>query len=118
MSLPSGRVIKAYERQYQDPIRARKGDVVRVTERDMWQDRYLWLWCIADSGKAGWTPDTFIQLDGEQGTMLRDYSAWELTVAIGETVTVIEEVGGWYWARKVNNEYGWVPADCVALNLM
>jgi hypothetical protein len=113
-----GRVIKAYDRLYDNPIQVRKGDVVRVTERDMWQDRYLWLWCIADTGKEGWTPDVFIQLEGDQGTLLRDYNATELTSAIGDNLLIIEEVGGWYWARKVTNEYGWIPTDCVALDLI
>ncbi len=114
----SGRVVKSYTRLYDDPIQVKKGEVVRVTKRDLWQDRYLWLWCIAESAKEGWTPDSFIELNGEQGVMLRDYNAIELTVALGDNLTIIEEVNGWYWARKVTNEYGWVPTDCVALDLM
>jgi len=114
----SGRVIKAHQRTYNDPIQVKKGDVVRVTKRELWNDKYPWVWCIATSGKEGWAPESFVEIQGEQGIALRDYNAIELSVNIGDDLTILEEASGWYWAKNKRESYGWVPVECVAIDLM
>ena len=113
-----GRVIKAHKRTYADPIQVKQGDVLRVTRRELWNDRYPWLWCVNSFGKEGWLPESFVEVNGEQGIALRDYNAVELTVTIGDNLTIVDEAGGWYWVQSPRREYGWVPVECVAVDLM
>ncbi len=114
----SGRVVKSHTRSYDDPLRVRKGAVVKISKRDLWNDRYPWLWGTADDGKEGWIPESWVEVEGEKATLLRDYNAVELTVTLGENLTIIDESSGWYWVQNVRREFGWVPVECVALDLM
>jgi len=106
-----GVVTQPYQRVYDDPVSLKAGDVVRITERDLWNDdeRYVWIWCINAEDKAGWVPEQFIEVNGEQGTAKRDYNAIELTVPEGETVEILEEGNGWYWVTNQAANAGWVP---------
>lgn len=114
----SGRVIKAHTRSYDDPLRVRKGDLVQITKRDLWNDRFPWVWGIADDGREGWIPEAYVEQEGEQGSLVRDYNAIELTVALGDNLTIIDDTSGWYWVQNSRREFGWVPVECVALDLM
>lgn len=111
MALRQGIVTQAYQRLYDDPVSLKAGEGVRVTERDLWNDdaRYVWIWCINADGKAGWAPEQFIEVDGDQGIAKYDYNAIELTVPEGETVTIVQEVNGWYWVTDSTGDAGWVP---------
>lgn len=114
----SGRVVKAHTRGYDDPLRVRKGAVVRITKRELWDDRHPWVWGIADDGREGWIPEEFVEQFDERATLLRDYNAIELTVALGDNLIIIDEANGWYWAQNRRRETGWVPVACVALDLL
>lgn len=116
--LASGRVIKAHTRSYDDPLRVKKGEVVRATKRELWNERDPWVWCIAASGKEGWVPEPFLDITGNQAVALRDYDAIELTVSIGDDLRILDESSGWYWVKNQRDQYGWVPVECVALDLM
>ncbi len=105
-------VINAHERSYDDPIRLTAGERVRITKQDMWDNDSLWLWCIADSGKEGWVPANFIERNGENGVVQYDYNAIELTVVVGENLTIFNEESGWYWVANQQGEEGWVPIIC------
>lgn len=110
----AGRIIKAYVRQYEAPITLKAGEAVRITKRDMWNDQHLWVWCINAAGNEGWVHESFVEIQGDHGTARRDYNALELTVSEGEIVTLLEAVGGWYWAENVAGERGWIPTEHVA----
>ena len=45
----------------------------------------------------------------EQCVLQRDYTATELTVEEGETVTVLLMESGWGWATNESGQSGWVP---------
>ncbi|MEO0562312.1 MAG: SH3 domain-containing protein [Chloroflexota bacterium] len=106
-------VIAAHTRSYEDPIRVTAGETVTITRRDLWDDQHLWLWCIAPSGKAGWVPAAYLDSEGPTATISRDYSALELTVTEGETVTRYETQSGWAWCENARGEAGWVPVTCL-----
>ncbi|MEM8812103.1 MAG: SH3 domain-containing protein [Pseudomonadota bacterium] len=98
-----------HTRSYEDPIRLKVGDHVRLTGRvDQWQG-YRWLWAIAPDGRAGWIPDDLIVAHGGQAVATEDYSALELSCRTGETVDVIRTRHGWAWCRNAVGEEGWVP---------
>lgn len=105
-------VSKSHERTYADPITLAAGDRVTITQRELWDEVHVWLWCIGQTGKAGWVPERYLRVEGEQALALREYSARELTVSEGETLAVLDEEGGWYWCRKESGECGWVPVTC------
>lgn len=127
-------VIKAHQRSYDDPVRLRAGERVRITKRDLWEDEHLWLWCVkvdADDEPGGWVPASLLQIEGdinaditttreidggEKAVAARDYSALELSVTPGEVVQAGEAIGGWVWVQNRAGESGWVPAGCLRID--
>ena len=63
------------------------------------------MWCVADRGAAGWVPEAWL----DAGTLLRDYTARELTVRAGEVVTAAFTESGWAWGTNATGGSGWVP---------
>ena len=119
MATQTGVVIKAYPRQFDEPMNVQAGERVRVTKRDLWDndERYPWLWCINAQGKEGWTPESYIEMDedGETGITTHAYSSWELTSEVNDTVQISEEAAGWYWVTNQRGQQGWVPVSHIAL---
>ncbi|MFZ1948321.1 MAG: methyltransferase domain-containing protein [bacterium] len=72
-----------------------------------------WIWCRSESGGAGWIPEAWVRIEGEQCTLLRDYNAAELPLAVGEEVTGALRESGWAWVRNARGDCGWVPDDCL-----
>ena len=54
-----GIVTQAYQRVYDDPVSLKAGEVVRGTERDLWNndESYPWIWGINAFGKAEGAPE-------------------------------------------------------------
>jgi len=105
----SVRVKIARQKAYQNPIKIRKGDRVRVGRRDT--DWPAFLWCTDQTGESGWVPDQCLQVESHEAVVLDDYSAIELSVVDGETLTLSGETGGWYWCTNDSGRAGWVPAE-------
>jgi len=108
----TGRVIRAYQQPYADPIKVRAGarvfpDPARETD---WAG---WVWCTDASGQAGWTPQAWLTQDGDEWTITRDYDAIELTVQAGEIVSIEFAESGFLWVTTSNGERGWVPESHV-----
>lgn len=111
MSTYTVQVIHAYTRFYADPLRVRAGEALTITDRtDYWREQ-LWVWCVDARGKEGWVPDRY--LDRERGTIHVDYSAWELSAAQGEILTVLDQTHGWLWCASAQREQGWIPEENV-----
>jgi hypothetical protein len=83
----------------------------RVTIADKKSEWPGWLWCAAQSGKAGWIPAAYVERKGTEGILLVDYDGTELTVAPGEVVEMLRQESGWAWCRKPDATYGWLPLD-------
>jgi len=62
-----------------------------------------------DGGEPRWVPENWVEIEGEQCVLRRDYTATELSVEEGETVTVLLMESGWGWATKNGGQSGWVP---------
>jgi hypothetical protein len=75
------RVVHEYTAQYPDPITVRAGDRVVVGADDPAFPG--WRWCTGPDRRAGWVPERFLQAQGQQVVMLRDYTARELSVRAG-----------------------------------
>jgi hypothetical protein len=102
------RVIEEYQAPYPDPIRVHKGDEVMVDEHKR-TDIAGWIWCTSRAGKSGWVPRAYIDLQGSAGKMQCDYSAVELTIQVGEILSVGKVESSFYWATNQSGQQGWVP---------
>ena len=72
-----------------------------------------WLWCTDLSGKFGWVPESWVDINGDQCTLIRYYSTAELTVGVGDIVDGDITESGWAWVKNQNDKQGWVPLDCL-----
>ena len=102
------RVIKDYQAPYPDPIQAQAGDEV-VVDPGKETDIMGWVWCINHAGKSGWVPSAYVEIEGDRGRMLQDYNAIELTVHVGDVLTVHKTEGSFHLATDQKGQQGWVP---------
>jgi variant SH3 domain-containing protein len=114
-SQAAARVSKAYVAQYPDPIAIEPGDLVHVGKHDAEYPGWVWA-TSARTGKNGWVPEEFLTIDGANGQARRAYTAQELTVSVGETVTVVQELLGWAWVQADASRKGWVPVSHLAVS--
>ena len=69
-----------------------------------------WIWCTGPDGRQGWVPIAWLtRHDDGTGTLRRDYTARELTVRVGERVTIAYRESGWAWVTNEIGVAGWVP---------
>ena len=102
------RVETAYDAAYPAPLSAAVGDTLRIERRDTeWPG---WLWGVASDGVAGWVPEAWLRImDVDTATLLRDYTARELTLAAGDLLTAAFTESGWRGATDAAGGSGWVP---------
>jgi len=102
------RVIEEYQAPYPDPIQAKAGDEVSV-DLIKATDIVGWVWCTNHTGKSGWVPGTYVKIEGGRGRMLQDYNAIELTIHVGDILTVHKTESSFYWVTNQAGNQGWVP---------
>lgn len=105
-------VVADYQAPYPDPIQAKAGDIV-VLHPEKKTDIQGWVWCSNSAGKSGWVPTKYIEAGGDRGKILCDYNAIELTVRVGETLTVHRGESNFYWVENQKGQQGWVPVENV-----
>jgi hypothetical protein len=104
-------VVTDYRSQFPDPFAFSAGDQLIVEDRaSEWPG---WIWCTTSKGKSGWAPESYIQRDGDKGVSLHFYEAIELSVTVGEELTIIDEESGWFRCRTKEGRSGWVPKENV-----
>jgi uncharacterized protein YgiM (DUF1202 family) len=108
----TAQVIADYQAPYADPIRVQAGDEITL-DRSKTTDLVGWIWCTDRVGKGGWVPESHIEARGDTGTMRCDYDAIELTIRVGERLTVHKVESGFFWATNQAGQEGWVPATHV-----
>lgn len=108
------RVIADYTRSREDPITCSAGDSLTVGERYDWNGA-IWLWCTNQAGKSGWMPEGYVTIDGERGIAKVDYNAIELTVNVGDLLTVRDQSHQWAWCETAHGELGWIPLENIEL---
>jgi len=93
------------------PLVAAKGETLTLEDKkNEWKG---WLWGTNGAGIGGWVPEKYLKRDGDKGITLHDYDATELTVRVGENLSVIKEESEWLLCRNYAGKEGWVPATCV-----
>ena len=108
------RVIADYEAPYPDPIVVKEGDEITIDSSNK-TDWAGWVWCTNNAGKSGWVPEAYIERRGDVGTMLCDYNAIELTVRVGELLSVHKAESGFFWVTNKRGQDGWVPSTLIEL---
>jgi uncharacterized protein YgiM (DUF1202 family) len=111
-STGKGKVKSRYRSAYPEPLKLKRGEKVELGKRvSEWSG---WVWCEDKSGKAGWVPESYLQIRGNCGILLSDYDATELSVKRGEELMILKEQSGWLWCQNRKGDYGWVPRDKVS----
>ena len=106
-------VIKEHISEYPNAIYLNKGDIVSLGESD---DEFPnWTFVSTESGAKGWTPNQYIKkaASGGYGTITHNYDSMELNTTVGEKLTVLFELNGWYRVSSAENNIGWVPVETV-----
>lgn len=110
----TARVAADYHPAYPDPLVISAGETLTVGTNDTQWPSYVW--CTNRAGKGGWVPESYVErTGGDGGIARRNYTAAELEAKAGETITLEQFEGGWYWAANQAEQRGWVPAEHVEL---
>ena len=107
----AARVIKSYQSGFSNPLILKKGERLKIRPK---KTNFVgWVWCISTDGNSGWVPENFINITDNTCVMLVDYDATELSVSIGENLTILSEESDWVWCINCKNQKGWVPLENV-----
>lgn len=105
-------VVADYHSPYTEPLAFGVGEELTAGERKSEWDG--WVWCTNREGKSRWVPEAYVERKGNTCVMLRDYEATELSVRVGEVLTITgKEESGWVWCTNQAGQSGWVPGDNV-----
>ncbi|MCP4704695.1 MAG: hypothetical protein GY865_08805 [candidate division Zixibacteria bacterium] len=104
-------IIKNYRSEFPDPLILKKGERLKIGRK---KTNYSgWIWCMDINGNGGWIPEKFVKITEDSCVMLVDYDATELTVLVGDELTILSEESGWVLCLNSNNQKGWVPLENV-----
>lgn len=105
-----------YERPYADPISLRAGERVLIdAEKTKETDILGWSWCTGPDRRQGWVPNSWITHQSGAAQIVRDYSALELTINVGDRVTLHHSESGFVFVTHEDGSIGWVPDACLQL---
>jgi uncharacterized protein YgiM (DUF1202 family) len=104
------RVIADYQAPYADPIVVDAGDKITVDSNKK-TDWVGWVWCTNRTGASGWVPEIYIERHGDTGRMRYSYNAIEMTIHVGEILTLHKAESGFFWATNQVGQSGWVPSS-------
>ena len=107
-------VVEAHAPEPGEALVASKGERLRWERKPTQWDG--WLYCETAAGVRGWVPERWMKLAAEDGEMLHDYDATELTVSVGDTLEGELLESGWLLARDASGKRGWVPMECVEVS--
>lgn len=89
------------------PLHLQYGDTVTAGPRDKsWPG---WIWVTTADGRGSYVPEDILDYDTDVPTVRTAFSARDLSVTQGETVTALREVKGWLWCRNAAGQEGWLP---------
>jgi len=102
-----GKVVLDFHAEHPDYVILVAGITLTPVEKESeWPG---WVWCVHESGVECWVPKDYLDHQGRTAVLEKDYNARELNVVVGQQVSIIESVAGWYWCLDQAGEEGWVP---------
>lgn len=106
------KTIKAYDICYPNPLSLNEGDEVEVLKSEQDDSEWFgWHYCKDQDGNEGWISNDFMALNNNKGTLIKSYSAKELSAETGEDFEILSRSFGWYWCSNKNKEMGWLPCN-------
>jgi hypothetical protein len=109
------KVEKEYESPYPDSIAFEKGEKVRIVDKENDEpDWPNWVWGEGQNKNKAWIPKQYLNIKGNVGILNTDYDAKELSIEIGETLTVHTILNGFGFARNAKGDTGWTPLKCLS----
>ena len=110
------KVIKEYKTPYPGSIKFEQGEEVKIVYKQNddpdWKD---WVWCEGKNNNNAWIPKQYLKNQGHSVILDTDYDAKELSIEVGETLTVFEILNGFAIAENSCGETGWTPFRCLSL---
>jgi len=108
-----GRVTAAYHSPYTEPWFMTAGEKLGVISKPSeWEG---WVWCIKPDGTSRWVPESYVHREGDHCVAQRDYESTELSVEVGELLSLGEKESDWFWCTNQQGRSGWVPAENIEL---
>ena len=105
-----------YVRPYEDPIALKAGERVLIdAEKTKETDILGWSWCTGPDGRQGWVPNGWITHQSGAAQIVRDFSALELTIRVGDRMTLHHSESGFVFVTHEDGSTGWVPDACLQL---
>ena len=109
------KVIVDHKAIYPDPISVKQNENITLSGREDNWDGHRWLWAIAENGREGWVPDDLpIMISRKIAQCAYEYSAAEISVKPGDTLTGTIQRHGWLWCQNEDGTQGWVPIKCLS----
>ena len=107
------RVIKEYNSSFPNPLILKKGEKLRMQEKECdWEG---WIWVITRNGKSGWVPKDYLKINKTNAEIIKDYDATELNASIGQIFLIEKQESSWIWVTSENGKYGWIPLENVEI---
>jgi len=110
-----GQVIKAHGPDSASVLTMKTGEILRGERRATeWSG---WLWCTNESGLSAWVPEAYLSQLHQPGMYkaIRNYNSFEISVDIGQEITILLEVASWGWVRAKDGTEGWIPLENLKL---
>ncbi|GAA3563256.1 SH3 domain-containing protein [Marinobacter xestospongiae] len=107
-------VVTAHRSEFPQPIHFTKGAALTIGEQYQGpEDWDNWYFCTVEGLPGGWVPAQVIHWDRDGfGTALEDYTARELDVDPGDTLSGNRILNGWAWCHSSDGKAaGWVPLE-------
>jgi len=109
-----GLVYRDYLRPYENPLSVAAGEVVTPDPASRARtDLVGWIWAVAQDGRAGWVPESWLVKRSGEWALRRDYTALELSVRRGQQLTLHFAESGFLFASTESGEAGWTPDGVV-----
>jgi hypothetical protein len=105
------KVIQAHKPSDPDNLTGISGDKLAFERRP---SKYKgWLWCRSTNGNESWVPEAWLRIEGKQAVLLRDYTANELNIEVGELATLVLVQSEWAYCQSEKGTFGWLPLSCI-----
>ncbi len=107
-------VSSPYEQPYPDPISLKAGERVLINaEKTNATDILGWSWCTGPDCREGWVPNGWITEQSGAARIVREFNALELTIKVGDRVTLHHSESGFVYVTHEDGSTGWVPDACL-----
>ncbi|HSP43531.1 MAG TPA: SH3 domain-containing protein [Luteolibacter sp.] len=96
-----------YEEKDSQPLRLKRGDIVRTGPADhAWPG---WVWAADDHGCSGYVPQEILEkIDDDRAKATDAFDPTVLTIRRGNRLESLRQIHGWHWCRNEHGAQGWV----------